>query len=78
MTTIKTWNQRCEEHPDHQDRIVTHSMIDARKQEEIDELRADNTHLRNSLEGEQVSIAKLTAERDELRAKLALIEGAKP
>lgn len=36
---IKTWQQRCEEHPDHSG-IVTERMIQARMQEEIDELRA--------------------------------------
>jgi len=36
---IKTWQQRCEEHPDHNG-IVSESMIRARMQEEIDELRA--------------------------------------
>ena len=36
---IKTWRQRCEEHPDH-DGIVSDGMIQARMQEEIDELRA--------------------------------------
>jgi hypothetical protein len=35
---IKTWQQRCEEHPDH-DGIVSEGMIWARMQEEIDELR---------------------------------------
>ena len=35
---IKTWQQRCEEHPDHEG-IVTHQMIMERMQEEIDELR---------------------------------------
>ena len=35
---IKTWRQRCEEHPDH-DGIVSDAMIQARMQEEIDELR---------------------------------------
>ena len=35
---IKTWRQRCEEHPDH-DGIVSEGMIQARMQEEIDELR---------------------------------------
>ena len=38
MTMIKTWRERCEEHPDH-DGIVTERMICARMQEEIDELR---------------------------------------
>ena len=36
---IKTWQQRCEEHPDHNG-IVTERMIQARMQEEIDDLRA--------------------------------------
>ena len=35
---IKTWQQRCEEHPDHNG-IVSEGMIHARMQEEIDELR---------------------------------------
>ena len=36
---IKTWEQRCEEHQDHQTGMVSHAMIQARMQEEIDELR---------------------------------------
>jgi hypothetical protein len=36
---IKTWHERCEEHPDHQERIISERMIQARMQEEIDELR---------------------------------------
>ena len=36
---IKTWSERCEEHPDHQERIITERMIQERMQEEIDELR---------------------------------------
>jgi IS5 family transposase len=35
---IKTWRERCEEHPDHEG-IVTERMIRNRMQEEIDELR---------------------------------------
>lgn len=38
MTMIKTWQERCEEHPDHEG-IVTERMIRNRMQEEIDELR---------------------------------------
>lgn len=37
---IKTWEQRCEEHPNHQSGMVSHTMIQARMQEEIDDLRA--------------------------------------
>lgn len=36
---VKTWRERCEEHPDHQSGMVTTSMIQQRMQEEIDELR---------------------------------------
>jgi len=39
MKRIKTWHERCEEHPDHQERIITERMIQERMQEEIDELR---------------------------------------
>jgi hypothetical protein len=39
MKRIKTWHDRCEEHPDHQERIISERMIQARMQEEIDELR---------------------------------------
>ena len=37
---IKTWNERCEEHPDHQNGMVSERMIQSRMQEEIDDLRA--------------------------------------
>jgi hypothetical protein len=36
---IKDFYQRCEEHPDHQSGMVSHSMIQLRLGEEIDELR---------------------------------------
>lgn len=35
---IDTWRERCDKHPDHNG-VVTHDMIQARMQEEIDELR---------------------------------------
>lgn len=44
MTTIKTWAERCDEHPDHVGGMVTESMIQARMQEEIDELRSTLAH----------------------------------
>ena len=40
MSYIKTWVERCAEHPDHQSGMVSNGMIQARMQEEIDELRA--------------------------------------
>lgn len=36
---IRYFNQRCEEHPDHQSGMVTDMMIRQRLEEEIDELR---------------------------------------
>ena len=36
---IKTWNERCEDHPDHQTGMISSGMIQARMQEEIDDLR---------------------------------------
>lgn len=36
---IKTWNERCQEHPAHASGMITHAMIQMRMQEEIDELR---------------------------------------
>lgn len=36
---IKDFYQRCEEHPDHQSEMISHSMIQQRLHEEIDELR---------------------------------------
>ena len=39
MKHIKTWHERCEEHTDHPERIITERMIQSRMQEEIDELR---------------------------------------
>ena len=37
---IKTFSERCEEHPDHQDGIVSNLMLVQRMHEEIEELRA--------------------------------------
>ena len=50
MKRIKTWSERCEEHPDHQQGMISEGMIRARMQEEIDELR-------QALETEQEPVA---------------------
>ena len=39
-TDIKTFSERCETHPDHQDGIVTDLMLIERLHEEVEELRA--------------------------------------
>jgi hypothetical protein len=36
---IKYFNERCEEHPDHQNGMISYRMIEQRLEEEIDELR---------------------------------------
>jgi hypothetical protein len=36
---IKDFYQRCQEHPDHQSGMISHSMIQQRLHEEIDDLR---------------------------------------
>ena len=41
---IKTFNERCETHPDHQNGMVTERDIQRRLHEEIDELRAYILH----------------------------------
>jgi hypothetical protein len=44
---IKNFNQRCEEHPDHQSGMITNQMIFERLYEEVDELRK---YIENHLE----------------------------
>jgi hypothetical protein len=39
-TDIKTFNERCNSHPDHHDGIITERMLLDRAHEEIEELRA--------------------------------------
>ena len=36
---IKDFNERCEEHPDHQTGMISYRMIEQRLEEEIEELR---------------------------------------
>jgi hypothetical protein len=36
---IKYFNERCEEHPDHQTGMISYRMIEQRLEEEIEELR---------------------------------------
>ena len=49
MSYIKTWVERCDEHPDHKSGMVSNGMIQARMQEEIDDLRAENERLRKAI-----------------------------
>lgn len=43
---IKTWVERCNDHPDHQTGMVSNDMIHARMCEEIEDLRAEVERLR--------------------------------
>ena len=77
MSYIKTWNERCDEHPDHQSGMVSNGMIQARMQEEIDDLRADNERLRADLviqqgccDGAAAQDAHIRQEREEHRAEV--------
>jgi hypothetical protein len=89
MTEIKTWQQRCMEHPDHQAGMVSDEMIYARMCEEIEELRAEVERPRSKLENrdrrERIATACLSAleigylspqhaAKDALRYADALIE----
>lgn len=47
---IKTWTERCDDHPDHQTGMISHSMIQARMQEEIEDLRDEVDRLRAEIE----------------------------
>jgi hypothetical protein len=51
MSDIKTWIERCDEHPDHQSGMISEGMIRARMCEEIDDLRAEIERLRAALGG---------------------------
>lgn len=54
MSDIPTWRERALAHPDHQSGMVSTGMIQARMEEEIDDLRAE--------------VERLRAERDALRS----------
>jgi hypothetical protein len=58
MSDIKTWVERCDEHPDHQSGMVSNGMIQARMQEEIDDLRT-------KIELQNQTIDKLVKEIEE-------------
>lgn len=67
MSYIKTWVERCDEHPDHQSGMISTGMIQARMQEEIDELRADNERLLAEVEKLREENERLRVENEELR-----------
>jgi hypothetical protein len=62
MTMIKTWRERCEEHPDHEG-IVTERMIRNRMQEEIDELRQAIEQAEDAVAAQREACAKLCDEK---------------
>ena len=58
--SIKTWAERCEEHPDHNG-IVTNRMIQARMQEEIDDLRDEVERLKKVCYDQLAELTKMRA-----------------
>ena len=70
MSYIKTWVERCDEHPDHQSGMVSNGMIQARMQEEIDDLREENERLRADLALEKSGFALKRSQVEKLRAKI--------
>ena len=74
MSYIKTWNERCDEHPDHQSGMVSNGMIQARMQEEIDDLRAENERLGASIlslaKSLRASLDAAIRQRDEARTEI--------
>jgi hypothetical protein len=57
---IKTWAERCEEHPDHNG-IVTNRMIQARMQEEADDLRDEVERLEKICYDQLAELTKMRA-----------------
>lgn len=66
---IKTWVERCNDHPDHQTGMVSNDMIHARMCEEIEDLRAEVERLRAEKD-------KLREEKEVLHVAVARIERA--
>lgn len=59
MSDIKTWVERCEEHPDHQSGMISEGMIRARMCEEIDDLRAEVERLTSELKKARTEVENL-------------------
>ena len=57
---IKTWTERCDDHPDHQTGMISHSMIQARMQEEIEDLRAEVERLRAEVEKLRAALMEIS------------------
>jgi hypothetical protein len=73
MTMIKTWRERCEEHPDHEG-IVTERMIRNRMQEEIDELRQAIAEAEDAVAAEREACAKLCDEKVDAEYKTGKVD----
>lgn len=79
MSYIKTWVERCDEHPDHQSGMVSNGMIQARMQEEIDDLREALAIQQGCCDGAAAQDAHVRQEREEARAEIErLREALKP
>lgn len=67
---IKTWVERCNDHPDHQTGMVSNDMIRARMGEEIADLRIEVERLRAENEQKQWLIDDARVHRNDLRAEI--------
>jgi hypothetical protein len=77
---IKTWNERCQEHPAHATGMITHDMIQMRMQEEIHDLRAALAQPEQLVVGgdDLPTLTKWTPQRKPLteKALMTLLPGA--
>ncbi len=58
---VKSWEQRCEEDPDHETYLVTPDMIQEKMQAEIDDLRAALAHPTAAVAGEGEAMREAAA-----------------
>lgn len=77
MSTVLTWQERCERHPDHQQGMVTHGMIAQRMQEEIDELREALAEARTALLHYHLYLGGWSGPKHLLEAHEATIKAAR-
>ena len=70
MSYIKTWVERCDEHPDHKSGMVSNGMIQARMQEEINDLREALAIQQGCCDGAAAQDAHIRREREEHRAEV--------
>lgn len=78
MSDIKTWIERCDEHPDHQSGMISEGMIRARMGEEIEDLRAEIERLRAEIKRLRAKIKWLIEDDERLHYVLYRIANPPP